>query len=345
MNNIGEEIEPGKYNFPAYVYRQQSTADGTLVAPASEALMGFWKGNATLTPKSDRLFESKSQFAPALLVVEVTNEGVAPAQIVNAYLRVDESQSDRQPLIRMADPETCSAGWSHAVNLWNDGWGVAEQASLEFAFGRDGASTDPFRTALGNIGNVAFFPDRALESLAPELRALRTKRPKCTREGRAACLAKLEQEGHLGKLSGQLRLFKGTDTVTTKIVGTLSYQWKDVSGAVKTREQPFRQDIGVFDFDTGAGPECGAAGPGEAGFDPIKLPTDRKAYRQPLPYRGPVGARAVRRLELTLMADRASQHSFAVVVETSDGRVATSQPIKLLYFIPREDRGGMREVR
>ena len=64
----------------------------------------------------------------------------------------------------------------------------------------------------------------------------------------------------------------------------------------------------------------------------------------PLPYRGSIGARGNRRLELTLKAEKASTHEFEVVVETSDGRIVRSAPVSLLYFLPTRNRSALRHV-
>lgn len=337
--------------FPAYVYSLTRNADGGLrLQLADDKLMGLWKGDAVLTGASERLWESADQFAPALLVLEVVNDGNAPLEISRSYLRVADSQTDRQPFIRMADPEPCG-GMSTGVNLWNDGWRTADNARLTWRFRGAGNLTSPeFSADLGSLGHVMFTPRAALESLMPALRTLGS--PKCPSAAMLkSCLAALEKSGRLGRLAGLLRIDgEDPDSYSTRVrltmTSTLSYQWKHhPSNELRTRQQRFEEAVQVFEFDIGFSPECGAPGPGEGGFNPIRLQNDAGNYQVALPYRGPVGVRGARRFELTLKADRASVHRFEVVVETSDGRVAVSPAVDLLYFVPTKSRSPMREVR
>lgn len=338
--NIGDGV------YPAYVYRQERAADGSLrVQPADALLMGLWKGDATLTPKSEFMWETPNQFAPVLLVLEVSNDGTAPLEIGRAYLRVRDSQTDRQPLIRMGDPDKCG-GMESIVQLWNDGWRSAERTQLRFRFGGAAARTPEFQAELGQIGHVAFHPLRALASLMPALPELLQRPPKCASVERVpACFAALERSGRLGRLAGVLKAPKESATVTVPVDAVLSYQWTHhPSGEVRARQQRLETAIKVFEFDVGGGPECGAAGPGESGYRAIPLQLDTSNYQVPLPYRGPVGVRGNRRFELTLNADRASQHRFEVVVETTDGRSAVSPPVDLVYFVPTKNRSPLRDV-
>lgn len=337
--------------FRAYVYRLARSTDGSLrIQPGDDTLLGLWKGDVVLTGDSERLWESAEQFAPVLLVLEVANDGLAPLEVSRSYLRVADSQTDRQPFIRMAQPDTCG-GMSTGVNLWNDGWRSADNAVLTWRFRGAGNGTSPeFRAELGSLGHVMFTPQAALQSMMPALRTLGS--PRCPSVSRLkSCLAALEKGGQLGRLAGMLRIDgEGPDdyqpNVTLTMTGTLAYQWKHhPSNDLRTRQQRFETVVQVFEFDVGSGPECGAAGPGEGGFNPIKLLNDSSQYQLPLPYRGQVPARGARRFELTLKAERASTHRFEVVVEASDGRVAVSPPVDLLYFVPTKNRSPMRELR
>ena len=51
------------------------------------------------------------------------------------------------------------------------------------------------------------------------------------------------------------------DQVLTRLIGTLSYQWRDSANAVQQREHPVDVELQLFKFDTGEAPEMGAAGP------------------------------------------------------------------------------------
>ena len=248
--------------------------------------------------------------------------------------------------------EAGCGGWTSVVNLFNDGWRTAENAVLSFAFGRPGALSTTFRVELGALGNVAYNPGKALLSLMPMLPAVTSRPPRCSRDKLKACLSRMEAAGQLGALAGKARLDGGKkegwdgDNVTVPLVATLTYQWKHhPSGELRTQQHPVQQEVFLFKFDTGQGPECGGGGPGELGYKAVTLPTDASGYQVPLPYRGALPSRGNRRFQLPIKSERASSHEFEVVVETSDGRVAVSPPVSLLYFLPTRNRSPLRELR
>ena len=331
---------------PAYGYRQLPARDGAvLIEPNSKPLMDLWKGDAELTDDSgDSLFEYPLQFLPVMLVVEVSNSSAVPLEIGRAYLRVAESLTDRQPLVRMSADRGCG-GAGPAIGFNNDGWRTAENAVLEFGLGPKESRVGAFRAELGLIGNVSFEPERALMSLMPALGALRAKPPRCDYNQLDSCMKQIERTGQFGRLAGKLR-YVGRDSIGVDVSGTLSFQWKHhPSNELRQQRRAFRTVVSVFRVDLTNGPECGAGGPGEGGFDAVPLRTDASHYEVTLPYRGRLDARGNRRFELTLKPNRASTHRFEAVVETSDGRIGVSPPVSLLYFVPTTARSPLREVR
>ena len=331
---------------PAYGYRQLPVRDGAVVIePSSKPLMNLWKGDSEITNDSgDSLFEYPLQFLPVMLVVDVTNQSAVPLEISRSYLRVAESLTDRQPLVRMSAGYGCgSAG--PAVGFTNDGWRTAENAVLDFSLGPKDSGVGKFRAELGSIGNVSFEPERALMSLMPALGALRAKPPRCDYNQLDNCLKRLERTGQLGQLVGKLR-HVGGDSIGVEVSGTLSFQWKHhPSNELRQQRRSFRTTVSVFRVDLTNGAECGAGAPGESGFDTVALRTDVSNYLVALPYRGTIDARGNRRFELTLKPNRASTHRFEAVVETSDGRIGVSPPVSLLYFVPITTRSPLRELR
>ena len=344
--------------FAMLSYRQMASKDGrVIVLPSNGDLMQRWKSNGPITSTDWGLFELQGQFLPALFVLDVTNESAMPAEIIRSYLRVRQSLTDRQPFIRMGGLTACDE-WTSVVNLFNDGWRTAESAVLTFAFGRPGAMSAPFRVELGALGNVVYDPEKPLASLMPMLLALRSKPPRCAADKLQACLARMVAGGQLGTLAGKARLNGGEKepvsmnsanrevNVTVPLAGTLSYQWKHhPSGELRTQQHSVQQEVFLFKFDTGHGPECGAGGPSETGYKSVTLPTDTSGYQVPLPYRGALPPRGNRRFQLPIRSERASSHEFEVVVETADGGVAVSPPVSLLYFLPIRNRSPLRELR
>lgn len=343
---IGDDI------FPVYTYGQSRRSDGTLlIGPSSDDLLGLWKGDRELTRKSGDLWESTFQFAPVLLVLDVSNLGTTRTDIVRASLRVAESLTDRQPFIRMGGGG-CGNGAVRDITLWNDGWRVADNAVLEWRFGSPAGPNSPsFRAELGQLGAVAFEPIRALSALMPAVTALRERPPRCaSREQLPTCFARLRGSGQLGQLAGLLELSGDggmySEDLYINLAGTLSYDWKHhPSNQLRQRRQSFKASVWVFKFDVGDSVECGAPAPVDGGYRVVMLPTDQSNYQVPLPYRASLQPRGNARFELTLRAERASTHRFEVVVETADGVVSSSGPIELLYFVPTKNRSPLREMR
>jgi hypothetical protein len=157
------------------------------------------------------------------------------------------------------------------------------------------------------------------------------------------CLAQLQHAVPLGRL-GDIAYLRDNQ-VLTRLIGTLSYQWRDAAGTLQPREQAVNVELRLFEFDTGEHAEMGAAGPEEGGFRPITLKPDGTQYRLPLPYRPRLAPGQNQRFELTLDAPRASRHLWRVVLELNDGRQITTAPLDLLYFVPRMDNEEARQIR
>jgi hypothetical protein len=331
--NIG-----GQGDFPAYAYRMQPGNQRLELRLDNDELMQRWKGSFVLGRVFESSFESETQFAPVLLVVDVSNESGAAAQVAAAYLEVDASVTDRQPFMQL------QAFGAEAFDLRNHGWGPAENAQLAFAFGPERPATETFTLALGSLGAVEVSPVRAMTTVVPALPALQRQSPRCRSVAQVRnCLAQLERTVPLGRL-GQIAYLRDNQ-VMTRLIGTLTYQWRDAANRVRRQQHPVDVELQLFRFETGEMAEMGAPAPEESGFKPIVLALDRTQYRLPLPYRPRIGPGQNQRFQLTLAAPKSSQHLFRVVMEMTDGSRALSAPLDLLYFVPQIDVGDTRQVR
>jgi len=328
--------------FPVYAYRLQPGPQALELRLDSPELLRRWKGDFVLGQPTKASFEDANQFLPVLLVLDVTNESGSPLQVVSSYLEVQRSRSDLQPFISFSS-------WDEGIvqgffDISNHGWGRAENAVIEFAFGRDQPVTERFGLRLGMLDAVEVTPIRAMTALVPSLPKLLDQPPKCPSNRQVpACLARLGRSMPMGRIADIA--YTRADMVLTRLFGSLRYQWRDVGGQVQVREHPANLEILLFRFDTGEGAEMGGAGPEEMGFRPITLQLDREQYRLPLPYRPRLGPGQNQRFQLTLNAPKASSHQFRVVLETSDGRRVTTAPLDLQYFVPKIDVGEARQVR
>jgi hypothetical protein len=331
------KIDPDNL-FPVYAYKLQPGPQALQLRLDSPELMRRWKGDFPLGQDTKATFEDQNQFLPVLLVLDVSNEAGAPLQVTNAYLEMQSSRSELQPFMALN-------AWLHdSFDLRNHGWGRAENARLDFGFGRERLVTESFSLALGTLGAVEVSPARAVAAVVPAAPRLLDQPPKCPSNRQVpACLARLKNAPGMGRVTDIA--YTRDDMVLTRLRGTLRYQWRDIDGRLQPREHPVDVELLLFRFDTGEGAEMGGAGPEEAGFQPIQLQLDRQNYRLPLPYRPRLNAGQNQRFQLTLKAPKASSHQFRVVLESSDGRRVATPPLDLLYFVPRMDNDETRQVR
>jgi hypothetical protein len=327
---------------PVYGHRLRAGPQALELRPDSDELLRRWKGDFVLGHPTEATFETDLQFLPVLLVLDISNESGAPLQVVNSALEVQASVTDRQPFIAASIwEEGLAQGY---FDLRNHGWGRAENARLDFAFGRDRPATETFALALGTLGAVEITPTRALTAVVPPLPRLIDQPPRCPSNAQVpACLARLRSTLAMGRIADIA--YTRNDMVLTRLMGTLRYQWRDADGRMQPREHPVDIELQLFRFDTGEQAEMGAGGPEEAGFKPITLLLDRTQYRLPLPYRPRLAPGQNQRFQLTLNAPKASRHLFRVVLELSDGSRVATPPVDLLYFVPQYEDAEARQIR
>jgi len=320
-------------------YRLRAGTQALELVPESDALMQQWKGDAVLGQGPRVTLQRDAKTAPVFLVLDVSNESNFPVQATRSYLQVEASATELQPFVALS-------AWSESFRLSNHGWGPAENARLSFAFGPERPVTDSVSLALGTLGIVSVSPEGALNALVPALPPLREQAPKCPSLDQVRdCLAQLQGTQALGRI-GDIG-FVRRNQVLTRLIGTLSYQWRDAAGAVHTREQALNVEQRLFSFDIGEQPTASVGAPGreEEGFAPVSLQLERKSYQLPLPYRPLLAPGQNQRFQLTLDAAKASHHQFRVVMETSDGRRVTTPLLDLLYFVPKMELEPARLVR
>jgi hypothetical protein len=336
-----QQFVKGDEIFRSFVYDQETTPDAIKIRLTSKELMDAWKGNAPI-PEHFKLFEAPEQFAPALLVVEVINEGAQAIQFVGGYLDVAESTTDRQPYVTY-EPlfgECISRndiGVFKAetdVELVNEGWGEVRDAKATYGFGRAAGADTPF------VGDVGSFETKGKLSVLDGLRRSGVDVEKVQRGGfkcrsqaqLPACTTQLLATGIMGRLASSI--VRRNDKLLVRAAGRLDYSWLDASGATRARQSPFAVEMPVLTFDTGQASECGASPETERDLKPLKFTLDKKNYRIPLGYRGSLAPRQNRRFALTLSAEKSSQHYFKIVLELADGRTITTPKYDLLYFLP-----------
>jgi hypothetical protein len=326
--------------FDRYAYEIDNSTGVLQIRLASQEIMNLWKGDApitaTLRQGTSDYFEDITQFGPVFVVVDIANEEDQTAEVVGAYLDIDESMSDLQPYIDAYGPaDGCNTRLQPEFSLFNSGWGPAENARLTYAFGTE--SEPVGQTYTIDIGAIDEYAapsiSGGLEALGIDIDRLQNDNFQCASEAEyAACLADWQGSDLLAGLSGAT-FSDGNAQLLTRLWGILEYTWTDSKGGSNPRQSPVVIDFPVLDVSFG--PECGAGGPVERGFPTAKLPLDEVNVRIPINYTDTIAPREQKRFGLNFIADKSSRHRFRFTIELADGRTVSSPDIDLHYFIPR----------
>jgi hypothetical protein len=335
-------------------YTSSNTGSGLAIRPDNKRLMDLWKRGAEiqLTPEEERegggeygvLSLSQAQVLPVTLVLEVQNRSRAPLQVAGTYLDVQASVSDLQPAIqlRTGSFDACSRWdpYRPTFQLENFGWAAAERATLRFAFANPAAPTRP--ASLNLSKSVSRIVNSVKVDLEPELQAagvdtnVLKRRAKaglpCRSKDRQACLEELRASRVFGSLAPYVTL-EDTDIVLGA-VGTLEYGWSDAKGNQQNSASPFNTKLLLGHVVRGT--ECGEnAGRDPITTKPIDFRLDQARYRLPVAFQRSIEAGRTSRYTVQVRAAKSSEHDFRVVIQLADGREISSQPINLLYYVPK----------
>ncbi len=339
-------------------YGSYQRESGLVIQPSSRRLMELWKGEGAIQlvgREEDRgvrgsygvFAYAKDDLPPLTLVFEVQNRAAAAVRVRGAYLDVESSVTDLQPAIQLTVGSSgeCSArarpDYSPRFELENFGWGAAERAKLRFGFANPQANLGPSgQTVTKDVGAVVALTKVDLE---PELRAAGVKVDQlkrraetggiaCRAKGNAAaCLAEIAATGLFGTLSRQIALEERD--IVLNATGSLDYGWKDVRGREADRTQPFTARLLLGRTPVEA--ECGEGAEKEAiAKRPLDFRLDQTGYRLPVAFERTIPAGRSARYTVSVQAAKSSAHRFKVVLQTADGRLISSRPIALTYFLP-----------
>jgi hypothetical protein len=326
--------------FEHFTYAVDDSTGVLQIRLASPEILGLWKGDdpitATLRQGTSDYFEDGTQFGPVFVVVDIANEESQAAEVVGAYIDIDESMSDLQPYVDAYGPaDGCNARLVTDFSLNNAGWGAVEDARLTYAFGTEAEPGQAvFVTEIGSFEDYSS-PSIAggLEALGVDVTRLQNDDFQCSSEAEyAACLADWRDSDLLAPFKGAL-FSDDNAQLLTRMWGMLEYTWTDSRGGKNERRSPIIIDFPVLDVSFG--PECGAGGPIERGFPTAELPLDVENVRIPINYTDTIAPREQKRFGLNFVAAKSSRYLFRFVVELADGRTIDSPDIDLEYFVPR----------
>jgi hypothetical protein len=348
-------------------YTASNIGPGLSIRPDNKRLMDLWKGGAeiqltlgeeSLPGQEYGVFSlSRGELFPLTLVLGVQNRSSMPLEVAGAYLDVQTSATDLQPAIQLrVGPSTeCSEepGYRPMFKLENFGWGAAERAMVRFAFSNTTARTGP---AVFNLAKSVGHIDRSVTvDLEPELQAAGVDTGllrRLTKAGLAckaqahnrpsdsdlrskddqACLEELKASRVFGSLARHITL--DYPDIIVGAVGTLEYDWIDGKGNQKNAASPFNAGLHLGHLVREN--ECGEGGPRDPiSSRPIDFRLDQSRYRLPVAFQRSVPAGRTSRFTLPVRAAKSSEHDFRVVIQLADGREISSQPIHLLYYVPK----------
>jgi hypothetical protein len=233
--------------FDSFVYSETIQNNTKVIQPASENIMGWWKGNKTLKEiymMEKGYFEETDQFAPIFLIVDLTNNRATPVQIKNAYLDVSASATDLQPYLEIGsiDRIGCDVGsYNPEFPFTNYGWGTVRGANMIYSFGK--ASSAQFTASLGTFEyTVDVSVEEGLRTSSLNINRLKAGHFSCASKAVVkSCLATLRGSGIFGSLTDSVYLSDVTVFVDT--TGRFDYEWLSIDGTSNKRSSPFVIDI------------------------------------------------------------------------------------------------------
>jgi hypothetical protein len=224
--------------------------------------------------------------------------------------------------------------------LENFGWGAAERAGVRFAFANTTAATRP--TTLNLSKSVGRIENSVRVDLEPELQTvgvdtayLRRQQKAgltCSSRDRQACLQELRASGTFGSV-GQYLTLEGTNIILGA-VGALEYTWVDSRGQQHNTTSPLNARLLLGHMVRSI--SCGELGESEPiTRKALEFRLDQSGYKLPIGFQRTVAPGRTSRVTVPVQAAKSSQHQFRVVMQLADGREISSQPVNLLYYLPK----------
>ncbi|MCB1477289.1 MAG: hypothetical protein KDJ62_00115 [Rhodobiaceae bacterium] len=345
--------EPGESPVP---YAAENLREQIAIRPDSKRIVDAWRGTGNIAMTEDEEFEYASselgwkngediplgpgflstaaRIRPVPVIVELRNDSDQPLRIVNAFLDVEKSASDLEPMVQMRIGYLGDCGtlaeFKADFDIDNFGWGPAENATLRFTL-----PNDPSREFSKPIGTI----ERTVHvDLSDEVRStgypvdeFKAAPLTCTREDFEDCFKEFKAADRFAPFSESVKFH--VTHIRAPVSGTLDYEWRDASGTVHKKSSPFSIDIvlGRLQFEA----ECGEGGtPEDRQLKPFDLALDKQNYRIMIPLRDDIPPGVTGRWRVRLQAPKSSTHDFRVVFELADGRQVASRPVDMEFFKP-----------
>lgn len=345
---------------PDLGYASLSEPGKLSIFPDDPRLMDAWRGRANVVIQDPVEFDwaralewqysflnyHKDLRTTLPLRFGLRNTTTQGAQIIGAYLDIDRSRIDAQPMMQAVVLKPLSPS-NTDFSLENYGWSSATDVTLTARFVRGDAETRSFTMSLPDIEDINAF------SFIPVLRDFgvatdRLPEVETTCAGQfgqnsnpAGCTDRIRQSGIFGNLAPLLTENEGASSFGVNFKGTLGYGWLDADGGRQRTEAPFEGHIPLAALTSRAECEGGDFEPVNLG-QPFDMELAANGYRINMPVFGGVQAGEERRWEVLLDAAKSSNHDMRVVILLADGREVVSRDIAALIFNARRYSADIR---
>ena len=318
------------------------------IFPDDPALLDQWRGRGNVVISEPEAFDwaraarwqysflnyHENMVTTLPLRFGLGNATTQDVQVASAYLEVDLSRVDAQPMIQSIVLLPLSP-YNTAFSIENYGWSTATEVRLNAQFIGDTARSETFQVDIPDVDNVGDFSlAPVLESFGVATERLPEVATACSQSGGQDCPDRIRNSGIFGNLAPLLTTNRAQSNLGLMISGTLSYSWQDADGQAQRTDAPFEGRLPLATLVSRAECEGGDFEQVDGGR-PFDLRLDAASYRINLPLFGPVNAGEERRWEVLLDAEKSSGHEMRVVIRLADGREVVSRDVSALMFNPR----------
>jgi hypothetical protein len=360
-----------------HAYEADYSPNSISIHLGDKAMVNAWMNNGEIsTGKEDNLqyLSDQPDFSAVYMGAVIENEGTSATAVTDAYLAVTESITNLSPYLELSrsDYQDCMPNDAYAPDLIlsNFGWGPLSNAQLKYSLGTGDNRSSPVTLQLGTfdstkalsiadtLKNMGVDTDRLKKAATETYQRSQADHPKPPRysfqceapdpdqsEGQyqkvlAACVARVEQSGVLGRLKDFV--FASENVIYTTMAGSIQDHWTGSDGTANSSDSPFSINIPLIAFAI----ELGEGGCQDAGdYTPHSKPApkstmlslDRHDYKIQLPknWNAKLTQGTSITIPLALSAAKSSGHKFQLVLQLADGSQVLSPMVDLSYFRQR----------
>ncbi|MEM6305171.1 MAG: hypothetical protein AAF744_10640, partial [Pseudomonadota bacterium] len=308
------------------------------------AFADVWHGDAqaALNFAFESGWSSQGVYPKVSFNLDLNNTGVNPLTVVGGRLQIAQSQTDLDPVLtsEMQPPRGgryfCQEDAATTIEFESFGWSDPINASINSGF----MSRNGNEVVLSLGGPVSPTWPVSKTNLRPALvqagvaiQAIEAANLSCPSGEYEACLESVKTSQMFGPLRDAL--FVRDNRIFAKLVGTITYDWRNNAGVLARKIQNFREDVFIAAFDWEL--QCGEGSEYTKLYETaINLPTDQQNYAVPFPIYQTVQPGTLQRWTFQIDSAKATRHIFQVVLQLSDGREIATRTVDLNYFKPRD---------